>query len=284
MGSFSLKFHEVSLPGDEFGYVPDDVAIVVPKTDAVSEDRLHLLSYIPWANKYLQRIPRSYQNFFSYSLHHLRARTTDVHTATSAEMLGQLISRTRRPIDEPVAYTALLLHDSGWGRLSEPEIADSLDYRGLAHQGVEAEVAKSPKALHDRLGEVVAREVLGSWSGEPRLSLTQKDFVYIIVRNHTEARKYKIRGKVPAELAMVHDADRLWSYSHENFWQDTIRKQVEPQSYAYNLAQAIDGYFLLDEARQMARDLLLDREAEVAELFLQLNRGYSASLRALAAN
>jgi hypothetical protein len=50
---------------------------------------------------------------------------------------------------------------------------------------------------------------------------------------------------------------------HENFWQDTVRKGVRPDEYLKNLENDLDGYFITDEGKQKARELLADRAAEV---------------------
>ena len=65
---------------------------------------------------------------------------------------------------------------------------------------------------------------------------------------------------------MLGDADRMWSYTHENFWLDTIRKNTEPRQYLVNTREAIDGYFLTDAGREIAHRLM-DKETMSGEEF-----------------
>jgi hypothetical protein len=266
------RFQAILLPTGEQAYIPEDIVLEFPRTTEVGDDRLHLLAQIPWQSKYLARVPGPYRRFFKAIHKYLGMRTTHVHTATSAMLLEELIAECDQKVDESVAYLGLLLHDSGWSRVSLREIADSLDYSGLSHSGEEVEIAREAKAKHDRLGAEIAQEVLAGHTRAPQVSFEQREYICTIVRQHTYARHYVVDGVVPLELQLVHEADRLWSYSHENFWQDTIRKHVNPQTYAKNLAEAIENYFLTEAARVKARRLLLDREEEVADLYSWLER------------
>jgi hypothetical protein len=168
-----------------------------------------------------------------------------------------------------VVHVALAMHDSGWSRVSPEEIADSLDYSGLSHKG-EVDIAKGPKHKHDVYGYELSREILKKNEYVRDLSPRQKEFISILIRNHTEPWLYTVDGEVPVELKLVSDADRLWSYTHENFWQDTVRKHVEPELYWKNVGEAIDGYFLTEPAKRIARELLEVRSGELADLKQQL--------------
>ncbi len=268
----STRFRKISFPPDDFGYVPRDIDIEIPQTSEVSKGRLHLLAYIPWDKRYLERVPKAYRAFFSFVLPHLGARTTNVHTATCLSLLDGLIRASGLAVDGHVLRVALIMHDCGWSEIGEADIADSLDYSGLSHTRQEAEVAWAAKQKHDVLGSVLARKLMDEYGPDLALTPAQKDYVGVLVRNHTAPWDYQGPDNIPPELVLLSDADRLWSYTHENFWQDTIRKNVDPQVYAYNLAVAIPGYFLTEAARERARGLLLDREDEIAELYLQVNK------------
>ena len=65
------------------------------------------------------------------------------------------------------------------------------------------------------------------------------------------------------EVKLVCDVDHLWSFTHENFWQDTVRKGIAPAAYLKNLEADLDGYFVTEPGRQKARRLLEARRAEV---------------------
>jgi len=63
------------------------------------------------------------------------------------------------------------------------------------------------------------------------------------------------------------DLDHLWSFTHQNFWQDTLRKGVQPKEYVQNLQRDIDDYFVTDQGKELALKLLNERldEVEVIE-------------------
>ncbi len=65
-------------------------------------------------------------------------------------------------------------------------------------------------------------------------------------------------------MELMCDADRLWSYTHENFWLDTVRKAVAPEIYIETIAQAIDTYLFTEPGKIRARELLAERRDAVA--------------------
>lgn len=142
------------------------------------------------------------------------------------------------------------------------EIAASLGVKGVAL----TEGAMGPKRKHAVVGAQRARELL---LGLPLTApLTPDEVVRIIgaVRYHDEP--WMLTGGSTAadasdEMKLVCDADHLWSFTRENFWQDTARKGVDPQEYVDELAKDLDGYFVTDEGRQMARIMLEARQLEV---------------------
>ena len=66
-------------------------------------------------------------------------------------------------------------------------------------------------------------------------------------------------------MKLVCDVDHLWSFTHENFWQDTARKSVAPDSYLKNLENDLDGYFVTEQGKRKARSLIEERQVEVEE-------------------
>jgi hypothetical protein len=76
-----------------------------------------------------------------------------------------------------------------------------------------------------------------------------------------------IRGiKFPIEIKLIHDLDRLWSFTFLNFWQDTIRKDVNPKTYLKNLEKDLKDYFLFNASKKLAKSLLKERKKEVEAL------------------
>jgi hypothetical protein len=254
-------FRKTTLPTGQVVFVPDDIHITLPRTSEVSRERLHLLAYIPWDERYLQRVPAAYHELFRYVLPHLHARTTDVHTALSASLVPELIAATTQPLDQDLLYASVILHDNGWSILSTAEIANSLDYSALAY----SDTATRPKELHATLGSRRAHELLADYTGHPRLSGRQQRSIADIVYYHDQIRLWDEEhlGAAPLEYWLAVDADRLWSYTHENFWLDTIRKHTPAPVYVEALARNVESYFLTEQGRGVACRLIAERLAEV---------------------
>jgi hypothetical protein len=272
----STKFRKVKLPTGEARHLPADVTVKFPEPSLVASDRLHLLAYIPWHNKYLAGVPDGHRDFFRFVLPSLGARTTNVHTALSASFVPQLVAATEEAVDEGLAVAATILHDSGWAQMGHDEIANSLDYSALSYSNV----ALEPKRKHAVLGSEVARKLLDQYDFGGKYSEAQKDLIARIVLYHDQVNPWDValHGEAPTELKLVGDADRLWSYTHENFWLDTVRKHVEPIVYVTNLAMAMETFFLTEQGKAIAKGLILEREAEVAELVSVLDGVASRSV------
>jgi hypothetical protein len=158
-----------------------------------------------------------------------------------------------------VAY-GLILHDCGWSTLSKREVAESLmSYKGLRLKG-------RADDLHKRGGEEglkLSRKLLGKYKFTPGLTWDEEDLILKIVSSHSN--KEKVR-ELPLEAGVMVDLDRLWSFTHFNFWQDTIRKDVKPQDYIKNLKRDLDDYFIFETGKKIARSLLGDRREKVGKL------------------
>ncbi|HEV7453838.1 MAG TPA: hypothetical protein VGO07_01115 [Candidatus Saccharimonadales bacterium] len=256
------QFQKISLPTGQNGYVPADIQIRLPTHNDIAPERLHLLAYIPWDDKYLSHVPAEYRDFFRYVLPHLGVRTTNVHTVVSMSFLPELIAAAQAPVDERLIYIALIVHDCGWSKLTHHDIADSLDYSGIAFNHKAAE----SKIKHTVYGSAHAFQLLSDYTFDPLLTVEQRYFISDIVHYHERPLQY-IRGQnTPAELIIACEADRLWPFTHENFWLDTIRKGVEPEQYIENVAAAVDDMLLTEQGKSIARRLVAQRRGEVAEL------------------
>jgi hypothetical protein len=252
-------FYNFTLSDSQTVHLPQDVPVRLPEVSSVAQEKAHLLAYIPWDDKHLGKVPTRYHEFFRFVLPYLGVRTTDVHTALSVSHLPELIATTAASIDEDALYVAVMLHDSGWAQLSQQEVADSLDYSALAYSSK----ARKPKEMHATLGAAMAEKLLDEYMGDLGLSTTQKTFVRDLVYYHDQIRPWPTKPE-PVEYLLLGDADRLWSYTRENFWLDTIRKNVAPIRYVQSLERALDSFFLTDQGRAIARRLIELRKSEVA--------------------
>ncbi len=69
---------------------------------------------------------------------------------------------------------------------------------------------------------------------------------------------------MPIEVQLLADLDHLWSFTHLNFWQDTVRKNISPQTYLESLEVDLDDYFVTTIGKQIAKSLLTERKQEVS--------------------
>jgi hypothetical protein len=253
------QFKEFQLPTGETHWIPADLDLEIPRESSIAPELVHFLTFIPWRNDYLDLAPAAYRDFFSFTLPYLHVRTTDVHIATCLPYADELITVTPGVIDERVVHVAFILHDCGWSQMSEEEIAASLGVVGLA---LSADAAK-PKARHAELGRELAKRILREYRFDPPLSEEQKKIIDTAIFYHDKPEELAAMADLPLSIQVVCDTDHLWSYTHANFWQDTVRKGVEPGDYLENLGSDLDGYFVTEPGKRKARRMLEERRGEV---------------------
>ncbi|HEY7350767.1 MAG TPA: HD domain-containing protein [Ktedonobacterales bacterium] len=262
------SFRRVELSAGIEALVPGDLELKLPERSSLGADQLHFLVYIPWNEDYLSRVDGRYRDFFTFVLPYLHTRTTDVHIATCLPFVRELIQTAATPLDEQIVYVAFILHDVGWSQLSEAEIAASLSTTGVTL----TKTAQGPKEKHALVGRDLAVKLLETYSFTPPLTETQKGWIAQAVLYHDKPWELAKRGELPLEIKLVCDVDHLWSLTHENFWQDTVRKGVTPPAYLDQLEKEVDGYFVTEPGKAKARHLLQERRQEVA-LWAKANDG-----------
>lgn len=255
----SLTFRIFDLPTGERALIPTDVELKLPEQATLGPDQLHFLIYIPWNNRYLSQIDKIYRDFFITVLPYLHTRTTDVHIATCFPFVSELIQAAGAKVDEQVIYLAFLLHDVGWSQLSQAEIAASLGITGVALTAS----ARGPKEKHALVGRDLAQQLLARYPFAPPLTETQKEWIAQAILYHDKPWELARQGALPLEIKLVCDVDHLWSLTHENFWQDTVRKGVAPPAYLSNLTSDLEAYFITAPGKTKARHLLQKRQEEV---------------------
>jgi HD superfamily phosphohydrolase YqeK len=257
----SPDFHVIQLPQGGEAYVPKDIKLTFPKADKININEQHYLAYIPWQERFLEHIPPSYREFYCSILPQLANRTSDVHTALSVAQIPVLLDAYPKA-NERIVYLATILHDIGWSEVSKQGLVDSLNYSGV----LPTENAKHAKRQHLIFGEALAYKLLDDFDFD--FDLTEDDAYYIteIIRRHDNDQKWEQGkyGDITLETKLVCDADRLWSYTHENFWQDTVRKGVEPAAYLETIHTAVPTYFFTPIGRSRAHALLRSRRDEVS--------------------
>lgn len=256
-----LRFKKFTLPANGRALIPEDLDLVVPRQSSLDADRQHFLIYIPWDEKYMSFVDTPWQPFFREVLPYLGARTTDVHIARCMPFIEELISAVGQKVDQDVITIAFILHDSGWSQMSDIELARSLGVSGLKL----TDSAMGPKEKHAVLGAKIAEQVLETSKNIPSLSSSQKELITRAVLLHDKPWELATGGQIPLEMQIVCDVDHLWSFTKENFWQDTVRKGIKPDEYAKNLAADLNSYFVTEQGKDKARALLKERLVEVKQ-------------------
>jgi hypothetical protein len=254
-----FSFTPFQLPTGQAAWIPTDIELRIPDKTCLDPELLHYLIFIPWQDKYLELIDEAYRDFFKVVLPYLHKRSTDVHVATCFRFIKELVLAEQESVDERVVHIAFMLHDSGWSQMSEAEIAQSLGIQGLKLSGG----AINPKAKHAILGQQIAQKILGEYPFDPPLTSEQKAGIYQAILFHDKPQELAAAGGIPTNMKVVCNADHLWSFTHPNFWQDTLRKGVKPEAYLENLRKDLDNYFVSEPGKQKARKLLEARSVEV---------------------
>lgn len=250
----------VTLPNVKPTRIHSDIRLELPENIIIDDSQWHYLIYIPWDNKYLQWVPTEYHEFFKFVLPNLKVRTTDVHTARSMSYLDDFKDHFKNEnINWRVVAISLILHDCGWSQLTQQEVASSLGVKGLKL----STEALSPKEAHAQKGHDLARRVLEEFQFEPALTNQEKELILKSVRYHDKPEEVA-GSNMPLEVQILVDLDHIWSFTHENFWQDTIRKEVDAEQYAQNLETDLDSYFVTDFGKKLASQLLSERKKEIS--------------------
>lgn len=243
---------------------PKDVVLHLPQNSKLSLSEQHYLIYIKWQDKYLKFIPTEFRTFFKTILPLLAVRTTDVHVAVCMGFLDELINKCKhgnRNVNRKVVAYSLMLHDCGWSQMSEKEIAASLGVKGLVLNAK----ANGPKEKHAILGEKLARSILSEQQEILNLNNDEIELICKSILYHDRPEEIaQFDNKIPLEISLLADLDHLWSFTHLNFWQDVMRKEVSPSTYLENLRSDLEKYFVTMIGQTKARELLMNREREVS--------------------
>ncbi|MGX4693325.1 HD domain-containing protein [Streptomyces sp. JNUCC 63] len=163
-----------------------------------------------------------------------RARSNDIHLPISLAYAERLC-RAHPEANALLVRVAILLHDTGWGRVDESRILSE----GFSGDWRKAEI----RYEHERQGCLIAREVL------PPLGYDEEfvEAVCAIVDGHdTRKEAYSL------EDALVRDADRLWRFDHAGIALASGWFGMDPATYCDRLATEIVPELLTEAAIEMA--------------------------------
>jgi hypothetical protein len=249
----------ITLPNCEPCRIHSDIKLELPENITIDGSQWHYLIYIPWDNKYLDLVPEEYKDFFKFVLPNLKVRTTDVHTAISLGFLKSFQDHfVNEKINWKVVAISLILHDCGWSQLTQQEIASSLGVKGLK---LSPEALK-PKEAHASKGQELAKRLISEYQFNPPLTVEEEETVLKAVLYHDNPEEVA-GANLPLEIKILVDLDHIWSFTHENFWQDTVRKNIKPDVYLQNLKDDLNSYFVTDYGKKLATELLVQRGKEI---------------------
>lgn len=163
-----------------------------------------------------------------------RARGNDIHLPMSLAYAERLCD-CFPDADSLMVRIAILLHDTGWGRVDEDRILSE----GFSGDWRKAQI----RFEHERQGCLIAREVL------PGLGYPDEfiDGVTAIIDGHdTRPEAHSL------EDALVRDADRLWRFTTTGIALASGWFSMDPAPYTDRLATEIIPELKTQPARDMA--------------------------------
>ncbi|GGG51755.1 HDIG domain-containing protein [Kocuria dechangensis] len=163
-----------------------------------------------------------------------RARNNDIHLPISLAYAERLCA-AHPEADSLVVRVAILLHDTGWGRVDEERILSE----GFSGDWRKADI----RYEHERQGCLVAEEVL------PELGYDDAFVARVtaIIDGHDTRPEPK-----SLEDALVRDADRLWRFDHTGIALAHGWFKLTPSAYMDRLEAEIIPELQTSAARRMA--------------------------------
>ncbi|UOY02358.1 HD domain-containing protein [Blastococcus sp. PRF04-17] len=163
-----------------------------------------------------------------------RTRSNDIHLPISLAYAERLCD-AHPDADRLVVRVAILLHDTGWGRVDEDRILSE----GFSGDWRKAAI----RFEHEKQGCIIAREVL------PPLGYGGDfvDAVVDIIDGHDTRKEART-----LEDALVRDADRLWRFDHAGIALASGWFRMDPATYADRLGREIVPELLTEAAIAMA--------------------------------
>ncbi len=164
----------------------------------------------------------------------LDTRNNRIHMEVSKGFAVRLLDSERG--DETVVLPAIILHDVGWKMVSE-----ELHLQAFGPHAKDMETNR----IHEVEGARIAREILEKLEYDESLV----DEIVEIILGH-DSRK----DPLSLNDAIVKDADKLWRFSKEAFKIDPERFRIDPAAHIHWLGQQIDGWFITETGRKIARE------------------------------
>ncbi len=163
-----------------------------------------------------------------------RARSNDIHLPISLAYAERLCA-AHPEADSLVVRVAILLHDTGWGRVDEERILSE----GFSGDWRKADI----RYEHERQGCLIAEEVLPDLGYPPEFV----ERVTAIIDGHDTRPDPR-----SLEDALVRDADRLWRFDQVGIALASSWFKLTPSAYMDRLEAEIIPELQTAAARRMA--------------------------------
>ncbi len=178
-------------------------------------------------------LPAAHGAIWERALPYLQVRDNDGHTIY-AYGLGRALVDLTPDADPEVVLPAILLHDTGWSQVPEPEILEA-----IAPGGGRPDLV----LRHEEEGARIAREVLTDvgWDAE------RTERIVAIVDGHDSRRE-----AISLDDALMKDADKLWRLTPHGV--DTVMNWFGlTRGEAHRLiASRVHDHLLTDAGRTLA--------------------------------
>lgn len=169
------------------------------------------------------------------------------HAFITLEYAKQLVDLEKA--DENIVLPAIILHDTGWSRLTREE------WGVVFSPTATAEDEMVVRLRHQEEGVNIAREVLESMDYP---TVWTEEIIEIISEHDTRSHF------ISKNEGVVRDADKLWRFSRTGFEADVERFEIEPIILHDRLVGQIpsDNFFYAGTSRQLAKQELARRYHE----------------------
>ena len=197
-----------------------------------------------------------FTDIWNRALPHQDKRDDAGHAFITLEFAKQLVDLEHGNPD--VVLPAIILHDTGWSRLSRKEWMVVFEPETTPEQEMVV------RLRHQEEGVAIAREILQQVNYPQHLA---EEIIEIIAEHDTRS------GFISRNEGLMRDADKLWRFSKTGFDADVERFEFDPNILHDKIHAQIpsDGFFYCQTSRELAFQELERRKREFFQTALSLN-------------
>jgi hypothetical protein len=179
------------------------------------------------------------RRIFERAQPYIETRDNVIHTTVAYSFAVKLLAAEGG--DEAVVLPAVILHDVGWKCVPE-----DLQLKAFGPGRRDTDIRR----IHEVEGSKIARAILEEIGYAPRLI---DEICEIIVGHDSRTEALSLND------AIVKDSDKLWRFSEPALKVDPQRFNIHPAVHAEWLKHQIDGGFLTETGRRLAREEIRQR-------------------------